>query len=211
MELLAPLYTVTPGGGPHALATAALLPERISRAAVLAGMAPAGEPDLDYFDKQSPLMRKEMLAALAGPQQSRDFFRRLDQESSDNPFESVLTDGDSRLAEETRLRTESLRDALDAREASTRLEDGYVDDFQAFVTPWGFELGAIGVPVRLLQGTDDLMVPPAHSEWLRDHIPGASLQLLPGYGHLLQQVHARVYRWLASNDGDRNDNHHLTP
>jgi pimeloyl-ACP methyl ester carboxylesterase len=38
------------GGGPHALACAALLADRIARAAVLVGIAPHGADGLDWFD-----------------------------------------------------------------------------------------------------------------------------------------------------------------
>jgi pimeloyl-ACP methyl ester carboxylesterase len=67
----------------------------------------------------------------------------------------------------------------------------------AIATPWGFELEAITVPVRLLQGTDDLMVAPAHAEWLRDRIPGATLELLPGQGHILQRFYGELFDWLT--------------
>ncbi len=189
------------GGGPHTLATAALLPERISRAVVMAGMAPVGRPDLDYFDTQTALMRDEMLAALEGPEASRDFLRRLEQENPGNAWTAVLTDGDLRVAGEVGAITESVIETLDAREASTRLEDGYVDDMQAFASPWGFALESIAVPVQLLQGTDDLMVPPVHAAWFRDHVPGASLQVLLGHGHLLQPFHADVFAWLTTPEG----------
>ena len=42
------------GGGPHALACAALLPERCIAASVLAGVGPHGEPDLDSLSDMGP-------------------------------------------------------------------------------------------------------------------------------------------------------------
>jgi pimeloyl-ACP methyl ester carboxylesterase len=182
-------------GGPHALASAALLPERITRAAVLAGVAPVGHPELDFFEQQTPFMRDEMLAALNGQQALRDFLHQLEQESPVNAFSSVLTDGDNREADEIRAFSESLADDYEVDE-----EDGYVDDMRALATPWGFELGSIAVPVLLLQGTDDLMVPPHHAEWLRDHIPGAALESVPGHGHMLQQLYARAITWLTARE-----------
>jgi pimeloyl-ACP methyl ester carboxylesterase len=41
------------GGGPHALACAALLPDRVMRAAVLVGLAPADAVGLDWYDGMS--------------------------------------------------------------------------------------------------------------------------------------------------------------
>lgn len=62
--------------------------------------------------------------------------------------------------------------------------DGWIDDDIAFVQPWGFDLGAISVPVQIWQGDDDFMVPHAHSYWLEKHIPGAQLIFVPCHGHI---------------------------
>lgn len=44
--------------------------------------------------------------------------------------------------------------------------------------------GAITKPVLVWQGDDDFMVPKAHSEWLVKHIPTATLNFIPGHGHI---------------------------
>ncbi|WP_352764324.1 alpha/beta hydrolase [Mesorhizobium sp. M0189] len=64
------------GGGPHALATAALLPERISRVACLAGIGPSFGPRFDYAEGQTPLMLEEILTARSGRDVSHAFFKR---------------------------------------------------------------------------------------------------------------------------------------
>src|SRR5262249_55414975 len=57
------------GGGPHALACAALLPERVVRANCVVGVAPLGSPGLDqdaWLDGMDPQNVKEFGWALAG-------------------------------------------------------------------------------------------------------------------------------------------------
>ena len=51
------------GGGPHALACAALLPERLTRAAVLVGLAPHGAEGLDWYDGMTDYNVLEYTAA----------------------------------------------------------------------------------------------------------------------------------------------------
>src|SRR5258707_9331150 len=54
------------GGGPHALACAALLPVRCLAAASIAGIAPADSPGLDWLAGMGPENIEEFEAALAG-------------------------------------------------------------------------------------------------------------------------------------------------
>lgn len=64
--------------------------------------------------------------------------------------------------------------------------DGWVDDDLAFMSPWGFDLSEIKVPVFLYQGSEDKMVPLAHGKWLADHLPEDKVKarLLDGEGHI---------------------------
>lgn len=63
--------------------------------------------------------------------------------------------------------------------------DGIVDDELAFVSPWGFELSEIQIPVAIWQGDADTSVPFAHGKWLVEHLPQDQVKshLLPREGH----------------------------
>jgi pimeloyl-ACP methyl ester carboxylesterase len=62
--------------------------------------------------------------------------------------------------------------------------DGWWDDDNAFLAPWGFALDSIRTPVLLLHGRQDRFVPFGHGEWLSRHIPGVQAELTDDDGHL---------------------------
>src|SRR6187402_1502963 len=54
------------GGGPHALACAAVLPGRVVAAVCMSGLAPFGAPGLDWFADMTPSGAAELRAAATG-------------------------------------------------------------------------------------------------------------------------------------------------
>jgi len=175
------------GGGPHALACAALLPGRCLAAATLAGVAPAGEPDLDFLAGMGPENIAEFGQALdgeaqlrAGQAQSGDMLRHITGPELAAAFGGLIPPVDR--DELTGRYANELAAVL--RRALARGNDGAIDDDLAFTRPWGFAVADIAVPVTVWQGDLDLMVPFAHGQWLARHIPGAQARLLSGEGHI---------------------------
>lgn len=164
------------GGGPHALACAARLPHRVIAAVSASAPAPFDAAGLDWFAGWSPGIAAENRAAAAGraaleqhlataePEDMSAFFTAADIEALGGRWAWV---------------------GQVAGQAIEQGGDGYVEDALATVQPWGFDLAGIKVPVLLLHGAEDKMVPPAHAAWLEAHCHAAAqLRLLPGAGHI---------------------------
>ncbi len=174
------------GGGPHALACAALLPELVSSAAVVACPAPYGAEGLDYLQGMGEDNVREFGVALEGEAALRPLHvasvAAMRQPGAD--FAELMA---SILSPEDR---EVIRGALGGflagmmKDAFTAGADGWIDDDLAFVRPWGFELREISVPLQLWQGGQDLMVPREHGRWLAGVLPAVEVHQDPAWGHM---------------------------
>jgi pimeloyl-ACP methyl ester carboxylesterase len=158
------------GGGPHALACAALLGERVAGAVCLAGLAPYTR-DFDWF--AGMVSPGGLRAARAG----RDERARL--AATEGFDEGSFTDADWAA-----LSGEWASLGADASGAAAAGADGLIDDDLAFVAPWGFEPAQADGPVLVVQGGEDRVVPPAHAQWLLAHLPRGELWLRPRDGHV---------------------------
>jgi pimeloyl-ACP methyl ester carboxylesterase len=174
------------GGGPHALACAALLPERCRAAALLASAAPYPARGIDYMDGMGQDNIEEFGAAIAGWDELTGYLQPLIGDlagvTGGGVAESLagLLSGVDRAALTGAL-AEQLADGM--RRAVQTGMAGWRDDDLAFVQDWGFELGRIGVPVAVWQGRQDRMVPFAHGQWLAAQIPTAEPHLYTEEGH----------------------------
>lgn len=177
------------GGGPHALAVAALLPDRVVAAALVSSLAPPDAEGLDWFARMAPAGRAELTAAREGPGALRALL-----ESSEFDPESFTPADHSALAGEW-----SWFGGIAAAGVANGL-DGMVDDDRAYVRPWGFDVEQVGAPVLLVHGVDDRIVPVAHADWLARRLPDAESWRLPGDGHLSPMRRAGdALAWLAAH------------
>ena len=160
------------GGGPHALACAALLPDRVSGAACLAGPAPFDAAGVDWFRGMAS-DGAALRAAVAG-RQARERYQateEFDPESFTERDYAALAGAWSSLSADVGL-------------ASAAGADGLIDDDLAFVAPWGFNVTDITAPVLIVQGGQDRVVPPAHADWLLRQCQDAELWFRPNDGHI---------------------------
>jgi pimeloyl-ACP methyl ester carboxylesterase len=175
------------GGGPHALACAALLRDRCLSAAILAGVAPYGVADLDWLAGQGEGNIEEFDAALRGDAELTawltDAAEDMSHVSADDVV-AVLGDLMSDVDQKALTDIYAQWTAMSFRKALSGGIAGWRDDDLAFLKPWGFDLNAIPHPVAIWQGGQDRMVPYAHGEWLAEHVPVVHAHLLPDDGHL---------------------------
>ena len=175
------------GGGPHAIACAALLPERCLAAAALVTVAPYGADGLDWFGGMAQLNVDEFGAALDGEDALRAWMAAHGEEYrhvTGEDLAGALGDAIPPVDRAVLTGEEAERQAAGIRRALEHGFDGWIDDDLAFARPWGFEPEAVSRPVRIWQGELDRLVPVAHGRWLADRIPNATFSMAPGHGHL---------------------------
>jgi pimeloyl-ACP methyl ester carboxylesterase len=197
------------GGGPHALACAALLADRVTRAACVCGPAPFDAEGLDFYAGMSESNIEEFGAAVAGREQLAALLAEAVASIRENPDALLdaaageLSSFDREMLEDPSVRAQFARDFGEAVRVSA---DGWIDDDLAFVRPWGFDPAAITVPTTVWHGAADVLVPLAHAEWNIARIPGARADIVKEAGHL-NQITAMpgILRWLldggAEGDG----------
>lgn len=186
------------GGGPRALACAALLPDRCRAAATLAGVAPYDAEGLDWFAGMAEENHAEYHAAEQGPQAYETFVvEHLLPSLRATPEEVLESLGGLVTPVDAAAVTPRFADWLSRtfNHAGAQGATGVRDDGIAAVSPWGFDLSDIRVPVAVWQGREDAMVPFEHGAWLAAHAPGAEAHLLEDEGHL--SLVARIEEILA--------------
>ncbi len=176
------------GGAPHALACGALLRDRVDAVAAVVCPAPWDAEAIDPMAGQSPGNLEEFGAALQGRQALEELLAGQAAAIAEDPWAIVIGRDDQLPAEDivslqNEQRFQVFAEAL--REAVAQGPAGWSDDDLAFVQPWGFDLGAIAVPVTvtLWQGEHDSLIPAEHGRYLVAAIPGARIHWIET-GHL---------------------------
>jgi pimeloyl-ACP methyl ester carboxylesterase len=180
------------GGGPHALACAALRPDRVVRAVCAVGIAPIGPSGLErdeWLDGMDPENVKEFGWAEAGEdvlavELEREHAEMRKRVAADPT--TVLGDFELSTSDRAQLaRPEIIQIIRESIPEQARNGVwGWVDDDLAFLRPWGFEVSEIRARVLVRYGTTDVLVPPRHGEWLAANVPECVVKLDDVAGHL---------------------------
>jgi pimeloyl-ACP methyl ester carboxylesterase len=188
------------GGGPHALACAALLPDRVTRAGVLVELAPWAAEGLDWFAGMAESNERLYTTAASNPEVLTAQLVQTAAQIKANPASHVAALGPETPTADRRVMADAGIRTLLAQNFAEALRDsavGWIDDALAFCAPWGFNLADIKVPVLLWHGENDVFSPVAHARWLTERIPHAITSIRPGSAHFAAlEVMPDVLSWL---------------
>ena len=201
------------GGGAHALAVAALLPERVDRVAAMVSLAPREAEGLDWYAD----MIESNVAA----------YERADEEAYEQFVEGLLrdrrapiagTNGDAGHLIEELNREWDESDRIVVSDSGIRVQlrrtysealrydseaGGWVDDVLALTRDWGFRPEDIPSQVKTLlwHGQRDRYSPPGHTRWLGEHIKHATVVVEEEAAHFMALTRLpEVLTWAASED-----------
>jgi pimeloyl-ACP methyl ester carboxylesterase len=175
------------GGGPHALACAALLPDRVLCVISVSGLAPFDAEGLDFFAG----MADSGAASLRAAAQGRAAKERHEATADEDAEPGFIPADVAALEGEWSWFISVVRPAMENGPG------GLIDDDLAYVAPWGFDPARVVAPTLLVHGGRDRVVPSSHGEWLARHCHSAELWLRPEDGHISVLLSGEeAMRWL---------------
>lgn len=180
------------GGGPYAAALAALYPDRV-RSLVL--MAPVGPTwgkhrqllkGMEGADKLQFRAVSWNLGLVWGMHAAlRLMANRYPETLLEHVPEGMAKADGELLATDPRVRNEF---ASCLQHTYRRGARGVARDVKVLRRDWKVDISKVQCRTTIWQGTDDKSVPPSHAEWYKEQIPGATLHLLEGEGHITVPV-----------------------
>jgi len=178
------------GGASSALAAAALLPDRVSRCAVVVGVAPFTAEGLDFSGGMDEDDRRAYEHAVHGATALEPDWQGVLAWLGTRLRDAEMADNDRAMLMEA------------VHEACRPGPCGFMDDYLSAVRDWGFSLDDVKAPTRVMVARDDTSVPAAHGEWLVRHLPNAELISVDG-GHLgpRHEPEMQLIAWLGHGAG----------
>jgi pimeloyl-ACP methyl ester carboxylesterase len=178
------------GGGPYALACAALLPDRLARVALLCPLGP-----LDVADGKAGMLVQDRalltLAAHAAPLarcvvRMLAHWMRRDADRYLKFMMAGMASPDRDLFADPGYRSIVLASTA---EALCQGGEGPAWELPLIARPWGFRLQDVRMPVSLWQGLADQILPAHMARRLAAALPACHPRYFPGEGHLSLVVH----------------------
>jgi pimeloyl-ACP methyl ester carboxylesterase len=171
-------------GGQYALACARALAGRVTGASIIAGCLPLNGSAT--YARLNPMDRRFSELADRHPHEAKATFQAMGELAHHAPhaYNAMSARG---LCQADAQAVHDLPDPGLAGMAAPALlsGDGMVEEYRAWLRPWGFELADVAVPTAIWHGDDDTLVPPEWARAMAGQIPGAVLHHVPGAGHML--------------------------
>jgi pimeloyl-ACP methyl ester carboxylesterase len=172
------------GGGPFALACGALLPDRVTRVAVVSSSGPVDELE-DAYESLTAEEREVLAAIRADAAGATALLWEAGQWFAENPLRFL--ENEPEAPDAAILLDPGVRSRFTAsnREGARQGQAGLIGDWVAEALPWGFRLAHIEVPVDLWIGGRDPGRAPLDAPGIASRIPWCSIHADPGAGHWL--------------------------
>jgi pimeloyl-ACP methyl ester carboxylesterase len=174
------------GGGPHALACAALLGDRVARTTVLVSLAPPDARNLDWMKGMVASNVDGYSAAATDRDILIEMLRARAAEVRVNPnimieqLRAEMTDADKVIVDNPAMRKLL---AATYREGLVNGPFGWYDDVLALGRPWQFDPARITGPVQVWHGAEDNFAPVSHSRWLARQVTQVEIVIVPKTAH----------------------------
>jgi len=180
-------------GGPNALACAIRAPDRVSSVGLAAAVGPYGEVP-GSLDAAAPELRALIELLRRDPEAALDRVRRRCwwyAEDWEQIFAGIGSDPDHDDPDDRLMARPEIMEPMRAwfREGARQGSEGYVEDWIAEQSSWGFSAADVSHEVHVWAGEQDRLVGPEHGTWLADTIPRATLVTYPNAGHLFPITH----------------------
>jgi len=182
------------GGGPYALAAAAVMGDRVTGVGIAAGPGPfqkvpgaldrLGDDEqraLSYLSDQPERAVEQFCVGSEAMIAVRD-----DEQALMSGMDALFADVDADVLSDPEMRHHLFVMTSEA------LRQGFLGvgwDNVAWVGDWDVDVGAVRCPVHLWYGGSDQMIPLGHGEWLGRHLHDAELTVYGGEGHLIPMRH----------------------
>lgn len=173
-------------GGPYAAACAYKLPERVKKASIISGISPINRKGcyegMHLLWRITFVMSKVLPFKLLQPIvwiQTRKILKKPDELIEQ--FASILSDSDKEVLARPEIRKNFIENQTEAIRHGVK---GWTHESKIVVSPWGFQLEDIQIPVSLWYWEDDLIIPPQMGRYIESKIPHCDAHFLLKGGHL---------------------------
>lgn len=172
------------GGGPYVAVCAALLPERVTAAALVSPVGPLHPPEGPDNLPSSQIVTFRLLPHITPAMLGAFSIGRLMfMNASDSMYRMIMRragPADESILLRPEVRKNLLAGVIEGFRPGIQ---GVVQEMKIFARPWNIPFDAIKAPAMLWQGTADNNVPVAASLRLAEIIPGCELTRIEGAGH----------------------------